>query len=95
MKNFTTGNFTGNIHHTVAYLLSTYGKISPSHLNNFEREVTDMHYYPVTPIEKKFNKIEDLLEYGDMENCPYSLPQAISKAYNFLNKTGKFREFIK
>ena len=54
-----------------------------------------MHYYPVTPIEKKNYKIEDLLEYGDMENCPYSLPQAISKAYNFLNKTGKFRESIK
>ena len=54
-----------------------------------------MHYDPVTLVGMFFNKIEDLLEYGDMENCPYSHPQAISKAYNILNKTRKFREPIK
>ena len=30
-----------------------------------------------------------------MENCPYSHPQAISNAYNIINKTGKFWESIK
>ena len=74
----------GNIRKIVAYLLSMYGKISPSHLNNFKKEVTDMHYDPVTLVDNIFNKIEDFLEYWDMENCPYSQPQAISKAYNIL-----------
>ena len=54
-----------------------------------------MHYDPVTPVENFFNKIEEPLDYEDMANCPYSHPQAISKSYNILNKTGKFREFIK
>ena len=54
-----------------------------------------MNYDPVTPVKKNFKNIEDLLEYGDVEKCPYSQPQAISKAYNILNKTGKFRESIK
>ena len=36
-KNCITGKFTGNIRQIVAYLLSTYGKISPSHLNNFKK----------------------------------------------------------
>ena len=36
-----------------------------------------MYYYLVTPADNIFNKIEDLLKYGNMENFPYSLPQAI------------------
>ena len=52
-----------------------------------------MHYDPVTPFNNILNNIEDLLKYRDMENCPYSQPQAISKAYNILNKTGKFSRF--
>ena len=50
-----------------------------------------MHYEPVTSVDNIVNKIEDLLEYGDMKVCPYSHPHAISKAYNILNKTGKFQ----
>ena len=53
-----------------------------------------MHYEPVTKVNNIFKNIEYPLEYGDMANFPYSHPQAISKAYNILNKTGKFRESI-
>ena len=49
-----------------------------------------MHYDLVTPVENIFNKVEDLLEYGNMANCPYYRPQEILKAYNIINKTGKF-----
>ena len=51
MNNCTTGKFTGNIHQIFSYLLATYGTISPSHLNDFEKEVIEMHYEPVTPVE--------------------------------------------
>ena len=64
-------------------------KISPNHLNDFEKEVTDIHYDPVTPVHHTFKKIEDPLDYEDMENFPYLHPQAISKAYNNLNKPVK------
>ena len=95
MKNRITRQLTRNIRHIFVYLLSTYGKISPSHLNDFEKEATDMRYGPVNPVDKISNKIEDLLEYRYMENCPYSHTQEISKAYSILNKTGKYRESIK
>ena len=49
----------------------------------------------MTPVENIFNNIGDLLEYGDMENCTYSNPQVISKAYNILNNTGNFQDSIK
>ena len=54
-----------------------------------------MNYDPITPVGNIFNKIEDPLEYGDMEKFPHSHPQNISKAYNILNKSGKFSESIK
>ena len=57
MKNRTTRKFKGNIHHIAAYLMSTYRKISPRHLNDFEKEVTDMHYDPVTPVDKISNNM--------------------------------------
>ena len=95
MKERSTGQFTGHVQQILEYLLVTYGKISPSQLNKFDTEVSEMHYDPVTPVNNVFNKIEDLLEYGDMATCPFTQPQAMSKAYNILNKTGKFRESIK
>ena len=54
-----------------------------------------MHYDPVNTVNNILNNIEELLKYGDMTNCTYSHPQAISKAYNILKNTGKFRESIK
>ena len=38
MKNRTTGQFTGNMSQIFAYLLSTYGKISPSHLKFLKKK---------------------------------------------------------
>ena len=46
-----------------------------------------MNYDPVALVKNILNKVEDLLEYGDMENCPYYQPQVIVKAYNTINKT--------
>ena len=65
-KNRTNENFTGNIRQIVTYLLPTYGKISPNHFNDSEKELTYVHYEPVTPVENIFNNIEDLLKYGDI-----------------------------
>ena len=58
INNRTTGKFTGNIRDIFAYLLATYGKISPIYLDNFEKEVTEIHYDPVNPVDNIFNKIE-------------------------------------
>ena len=74
------GQFTGNTCDIFAYFFATYGIISLVHLNNFEKEVIEMHYDPVTQVYNIFNHVEDLLEYRDMGNCPYSHLQEIPKA---------------
>ena len=50
MKNWAIGQFTGNMHQIFAYLVTTYQKRSPSLMNNFEKEVTEMHYDLITPV---------------------------------------------
>ena len=94
LKNCDTGQFIGNVLQIFQYLQNTYGTISPSQLSQFEKDVTEMHYDPVTPVDNIFNKVEDLLEYGDLVK-PFSQPQAIAKAYNLINATGKFCEAVK
>ena len=54
-----------------------------------------MTYDPVNPIEQFFNRIEDLVDYGELACNTYTQIQAISKAYNILNKTGVFKDYIK
>ena len=76
-KNRVTGQFTGNTRQILSYLLTTYRKISPIQLNNFKKEVTNMHYEPVTPVDNIYNKVEYLLEHGNMEKFPYYQPKAI------------------
>ena len=61
MKNRATGQFMGNIRQIFVYLLAEYGKLSPSHLNAFEK-VIEMDYDPVNPVGNIFNKVEDILE---------------------------------
>ena len=68
IKNCSTSNITGNIRQIVAYLLSAYTKISSSHLNDFEKEVTDMYYDPVNTVDKIFNNI-----FSSTGTCKMSL----------------------
>jgi hypothetical protein len=95
MKNRNTGQFTGTIYQILVYLQNTYGKISPGQLSAFEKEVSEYHYDPITPIDVVFNKVEDLIEYGELARNPYSELQTITKAYNIINATGTFKDGIK
>ena len=52
MKNRAKYQFTGSIRQIFAYLLTTYRKKSPSQLNDSEKQLTEIHYDPVTPVKK-------------------------------------------
>jgi hypothetical protein len=95
MRNRTTGQFTGTVYQLLQYLLTVYGKISPSQLLQLEQETKSFTYDPITPIDVVFNAIEDLVEYGEMARCTYTMAQTINIAYSILNRTTKFRDSIK
>ena len=54
-----------------------------------------MTYDPTTPVDNVFNKVEDMMEYGELAQLEYTERQAVAKAYNILLKTGKFDESIR
>ena len=53
-----------------------------------------MTYDPCTHVDNVFNKVEDMMEYGELAQLDYTELQAVAKAYNILLKTGKFGESI-
>ena len=65
LRNRTTGQFTGNVLQILQYLQQTYGRISPGQLGDFESQVVTMTYDPCTPVDNVFNKVEDMMEYGE------------------------------
>jgi hypothetical protein len=95
MRNRTTGQFQGTLFQLIQYLLTVYGKISPSQLLELEHETKTFAYDPITPVDEVFNKIEDLVEFGEMAQCTYTMAQSINIAYSILNRTTKFKESIK
>ena len=95
VKNRTTGQYTGNVGDIVRHLQGRYGKITPGQLQEFDLEISQMTYDPSNPIEQVFNRIEDLVDYGEIANNAYTQAQAIAKGYNILNKTGVFKDYIK
>jgi hypothetical protein len=95
MRNRTTGQFTGTVYQLLQYLLTVYGKISPSQLLQLEQDTKSFIYDPITPIDVVFNAIEDLIEYGEMARCTYTMAQTVNIAYSILNRTTKFRDSIK
>jgi uncharacterized phage-associated protein len=95
MRNRSTGQFTGTVHQLIQYILDVYGKITPSQLLELEHETKMFAYDPITPVDVVFNKVEDLVEYGEMARCDYTMGQTINTAYSILNRTTKFKESIK
>jgi hypothetical protein len=94
-KNRQTGQFNGNLLQILQHLQTTYGQISPAQLSSFEKEVIEMTYDPTTPIDIVFQKIEDLMMYGDFAQCPFTAEQSIQRAYNIVDSTGLYKDYIK
>ena len=51
MRDCNTGQFTRNVLQILHYLQNMYGTVSSSQLSVFQKEVTEMHYDPVTPVD--------------------------------------------
>ena len=72
MSNRTTGKLTGNLFMLIHYLIFTYGKISISQLIDLEQNTKSIQYDPQTPIDTVFNRVKDLLEYGELAISLYT-----------------------
>jgi hypothetical protein len=95
IRNRQTNSLTGTVHQITNHLIDTYGRITPTMIDDYEQHLKQMTYDPASPIDTIFNAVEDLMEYAELANQPYTQRQAVAKAYTIINKTGRFKEAIK
>ena len=57
-------------------------------LESKEERLKVLDYHPRQPVDLVFNTVEDLVDYAEMANTPFSQSQIIGKAYSKFNKTG-------
>lgn len=95
LRNRATNSITIPIHEIIKYLFMTYGKITPTKLQEKEVKVKQIVYDPTTPIDVIFNPVDDLVDYANAANFPYSNEQIINLAYIILMNTGKFGNYIR
>ena len=85
----------GTIADNLAFLLTTYGKVTPETLNEEFEKVSNTLYNPSLPIDTLFNSVIALAELAEAATVPYSEQQQITIAYNILNRSGRFVSDIK
>ena len=85
----------GTIADNLAFLLNTYGKVTPETLNDEFEKVNNTLYNPSLPIDTLFNSIIALSELAEAATVPYTEQQQITIAYNILNRSGRFISDIK
>jgi hypothetical protein len=95
IRNRQTNSLTGTVHQIITHLIDTYGRITPTMIDEYEQHLKAMTYDTALPIDTIFNAVEDLMEYAELANQPYTQRQAVAKAYTIINKTGRFKEAIK
>ena len=83
-----TQSLTGSISQILEFLFDTYGYVSTAMLEKKENDLRELDYHPRQPVDIVFNTVEDLVDYAEMANSPFSQSQIIGKAYSKFNKTG-------
>ena len=83
-----TQSLTGTVAQILEFLFETYGYVSTAMLESKEERLKVLDYHPRQPVDLIFNTIEDLADYAEMANTPFSQGQIIGKAYSKFNKTG-------
>ncbi len=81
-------SLTGTIAQILEFLFDTYGYVSTAMLEKKENDLRDLDYHPRQPVDIVFNTIEDLVDYAEMANTPFTQSQIIGKAYSKFNQTG-------
>ena len=95
IRNRQSNAFNGALHQIVTYLQDTYGRVTPQVLQEELLKVQQLVYDPTQPIDTVFAAVEDLNDFAELAQSPFSQKQTINLAYIIINKCGRFPEDIK
>ena len=94
LRNLVTGKLDGTIYEVIRHLFDVYGHITPQTLYEQEQKVQQMVYDPQHPINGVFTVVNELANYVEAAQTPFSQPQCINLAYKILNHSGIFQHWI-
>ena len=95
LRNRQTNTIDVTLPVLIDYLFTNHGRVTPAMLQHEEKQVQEMFYDPIHPVDVIFNKVEDLADLAAAARTEFSEPQLINFAYVILNATGKYQPYIR
>ena len=92
LRNRTSNSIKAPVFDVLNFLGNTYGKVTGEQLQEKEDRVNRMAYSLHQPIDLIFNALDDLADYAELSNSPYTERQIVSKTYMILNCTQYFQQ---
>ena len=92
LRDRTSNSITIPVFDVLDFLGNTYGKVTEEQLQEKENRVNRMAYSLHQPIDMIFNALDDLADYAELSDTPYTERQIVAKAYVILNRTQRFQQ---
>ena len=94
LRDRTTNSINMPVFNVLDYLGNTYGNVTEEMLQEREDRVSRMSYSLSQPIDIIFNALDNLADYADLSDTPFTERQIIGKAFVILNRTQCFEQAL-
>ena len=94
LRDRTTNSINLPVFDVLDYLGNTYGNVTEEMLQEHEERVSRMSYSLSQPIDMIFNALDDLADYAELSDTPFTERQIIGKAFVILNRTHRFQQAL-
>ena len=94
IRDRTTNSINLPVFDVLDYLGNTYGHVTEEILQEREDRVSRMSYSLSQPIDIIFNALDDLADFADLSDSPFTERQIIAKAFMILNRTQRFEQAL-
>ena len=88
----TSNSITAPVFEVLDFLGNTYGKVTEEQLQEKEDRLNRMAYSLHQSIDLIFNALDDLTDYAELSDSPYTERQIVSKAHVILNHKQRFQQ---
>ena len=76
------------------YLFSTYGRVRPSALSDYEDAIQKTVHNPAESIINLYNTLQNFFDCSKHQGLPYSEQHKVQVGYNIMQRTGAFQNAI-
>ena len=94
LRSTLTNTINQPIYVVLQYLFTTYGRVTPSDLADYEDAIKKTVYNPADPIINLYNILQNFFDCTEHQGLPYSEQQKVQVGYNIMQRTGVFQNAI-